>query len=216
MDSYTRQVTYIQWNSAKSSAIPMLNGVKQGGVLSPVLFCIYMDELIGRLKDSGLGCYLGNTFYGGFGYADDLKVLCPSVGGLQKMLYICENFGKEYDVTFNAKKTLAICYGNNTTAFLRPIYLNGVIIEWQSRVKYLGNILSHDLSDAADIKSKKGSFIAAVNKLNYVFENVDSITKVKQLQTFCTAWYGCQSWQLGTADADILNVEWRKAVIVPL
>ena len=43
-----------------------------------------MDELLGRLKDSGLGCYLGNKFYGSFGYADDLKVLCPSVSGLQK------------------------------------------------------------------------------------------------------------------------------------
>ena len=41
IDSYTRQITYIRWNSAKSSAIPMLNGVKQGGVLSPVLFFVF-------------------------------------------------------------------------------------------------------------------------------------------------------------------------------
>ena len=212
MDSYTRQTTYIQWNSTKSSAIPMLNGVKQGGVLSPVLFCIYMDVLIGRLKDSGLGCYIGHKFYGGFGYADDLNVMCPSVGGLQKMITICEEFSKEYGVMFNPKKTLAICYGSNITTPIRPIRLNGVIIDWQHNVKYLGNILSHDLSDAADVKRKKGSFITAVNKLNYVFKNVDSFTKVSLLQTYCTAWYGCQSWQLGTAEADILDVEWRKAV----
>ena len=93
IDSYTRQVTFIKWNSEKSSAVPMLNGVKQGGVLSPVLFCIYMDELIGRLERSGVGCKMGNKFYGGFGYADDLKILCPSIGGLQKMLNICEAFG---------------------------------------------------------------------------------------------------------------------------
>ena len=42
IDSYTRQVTFIKWNSEKSSAIPMLNGVKQGGVLSPLLFRIYI------------------------------------------------------------------------------------------------------------------------------------------------------------------------------
>ena len=113
----------------------MHNGVKQGGVLSPVLFCIYMDELLGRLKDSGLGCYLGNKFYGSFGYADDLKVLCPSVGGLQKMINICEEFGIEYDVTFNAKKTMAICYGNNASTVIRNIYLNGFIIDWLLNVK---------------------------------------------------------------------------------
>ena len=42
LDSYTRQIAYTQWNSIKSNAIPMLNGVKQGGVLSPALFCIYI------------------------------------------------------------------------------------------------------------------------------------------------------------------------------
>ena len=127
IDSYTRQLTYVKWNSAKSSSIPMLNGVKQCGVLSPVLFCIYiyMDKLIGRLKNSGLGCYIGNLFYGGFGYADDLKVLCPPIGGLQKMINICEDFGIEYDVTFNAKKTLGICYGNADIDTIRPVYLNG-------------------------------------------------------------------------------------------
>ena len=212
IDSYTRQLTYIKWNSAKSSAIPMLNGVKQGGVLSPVLFCIYMDELIGRLKKSGLGCHIGNQFYGGFGYADDLKVLCPTIGGLQKMVNICEEFGKEYDVTFNAKKTLGICYGDVDACTIRPIYLYGEAIKWHSDVKYLGIMLSHDLSDAADIRLKKRSFITAVNRLNYVFKGADKLIKAKLLQTYCTAWYGCQSWQLGTSDANLLDVEWRKAV----
>ena len=212
IDSYTRQVTYVQWNSARSSAIPMLNGVKQGGVLSPILFCVYMDELIGRLEKSGLGCHIGKQFLGGFGYADDLKVLCPSVGGLQKMINICEKFGQEFDVMFNAKKTVGICYGNISTPTIRHVYLNGVPIKWENSVKYLGNILSQNLSDAADIRLKKGSFITAVNKLNYVFKGIDSFTRIKLFQTYCTAWYGCQSWQLGTTDANALDIEWRKAV----
>ena len=128
------------------------------------------------------------------------------------MLNICEIFGEEYDVMFNAKKTLGIYYRNNACSVIRPIYLNGTVIEWQDDVKYLGYILSYDLSDAADIKFKKGSFIAAVNKLNCVFNTVDSFTKVRLLQTYCTAWYGCQSWQLCSPHIDKLNVEWRKAV----
>ena len=212
IDSYTRQVTHVQWNTARSSAIPMLNGVKQGGVLSPILFCVYMDELLSRLEKSGLGCYIGKQFLGGFGYADDLKLLCPSVGGLQKMINICEDFGREFDVMFNAKKTLGICYGNNSTCNIRSVYLNGVSIKWEESVKYLGNILSCNLSDAADICFKKGSFITAVNKFNYVFKGIDAFTKIKLLQTYCTAWYGCQSWQLGTNDSKVMDIEWRKAV----
>ena len=35
--------------------------VKQGGVISPILFCIYMDSLISDLYKSGVGCYMGGV-----------------------------------------------------------------------------------------------------------------------------------------------------------
>ena len=212
LDSYTRQIAYTQWNSIKSNAIPMLNGVKQGGVLSPVLFCIYMDELLHRLEKFGAGCYIGNQFYGGFGYADDLKVLCPSISGLQKLISICEKFGNEYDMIFNAKKTLCICYGRTNLQSLRNVCLNGVPIKWQSCVKYLGNMLSYDLCDDADVSAKKCVFISAVNRLNYIVRRVPSNIKVKLLQTYCTAWYGCQTWQLGTTATGSMETQWKISV----
>ena len=66
----------------------------------------------------------------------------------------------EYSLTLRLmlKKTLGICYGNVNPGNLRPIYLNNVVIKWHSVVKYLGNMLSQDLSDAADIKLKKRVF----------------------------------------------------------
>ena len=42
----------------------MENGVKQGGVLSPIIFCVYFDELLKRIESSGMGCYIGHYFYG--------------------------------------------------------------------------------------------------------------------------------------------------------
>ena len=42
----------------------MLNGVKQGGVLSPVLFGVYIDGLLATLKDAGIGCHIGSQFVG--------------------------------------------------------------------------------------------------------------------------------------------------------
>ena len=155
---------------------------------------------------------MGKKFYGGFGYADDLKLLCPSITGLQKMITICEEFGKEYDVSFNAKKTMCICYGPANPENLRNVYLNDVPITWSKSVKYLGIILTHDLSDSADIDKKKGDFISAVNKFNAVFKSVSAEVKASLLQTYCTSWYGCQTWQLGTPIASAMDVQWRKAV----
>jgi len=40
------------------------NGVKQGGVLSPVIFSLYIDGLLVRLAKANVGCYVG-TFYWG-------------------------------------------------------------------------------------------------------------------------------------------------------
>ena len=40
-------------------SVTMENGVKQGGVLSPTLFCIYFDELLRRLRETDVGCHIG-------------------------------------------------------------------------------------------------------------------------------------------------------------
>ena len=192
----------------------MYNGVKQGGVLSATLFCLYMDELMLRLEASGVGCYIGNKFYGGLSYADDLKLLSPSVYGLQKLLQICEDFGNEYSVKYNAKKTVCICYGisDSSVCDIRRLRINGTHIIWQTRVKYLGNIHVSDMSDNYDIDYKKGVYISAVNKVNHQFSLAPSRVKAFLLQTYCSAWYGSQTWPLHTAAVKRFNTQWNKAV----
>ncbi len=59
---YTHQRFQIQWCNHMSEAFSVSHGVKQGGVLSPVLFTMYVDELLQRLKASGMGCYIGIAF----------------------------------------------------------------------------------------------------------------------------------------------------------
>ena len=46
--------------------------MKQVGILFPTLFCMYMDELLYKIKDSIVGCYIGNVFLGGLEYAHDV------------------------------------------------------------------------------------------------------------------------------------------------
>ena len=49
--------------------------VKQGVVISPLLFSLHVDELFLLLKGSGLGCHVGSTYVGAFGYADDISLI---------------------------------------------------------------------------------------------------------------------------------------------
>ena len=41
-----------------------MNGVKQGGVPSPILFAVYTDGLLERLKNTGVGCHISSRFVG--------------------------------------------------------------------------------------------------------------------------------------------------------
>ncbi len=53
----------------------MTNGVIQGGILSPVLFCVYLDVLLIALKKDEVGCHVGQWFIGALAYADDIVLL---------------------------------------------------------------------------------------------------------------------------------------------
>ena len=50
----------------------MKNRVRQGAVLSPSLFSLYLNSLLLQLEKSGYGCHVGNFFYGALAYADDI------------------------------------------------------------------------------------------------------------------------------------------------
>jgi len=58
LNVYTSNFVRVAWCEVLSDYFVAINGVKQGGVLSPVLFCIYLDNLLERLSRSGVGCFM--------------------------------------------------------------------------------------------------------------------------------------------------------------
>jgi len=72
-----------------SSYFTAVNGVKQGGVFSQVLFCLYIDDLLLSLSRSEVGCYVGSHFAGSLAYADDIVLIAPTATAMRKLLGIC-------------------------------------------------------------------------------------------------------------------------------
>ena len=120
----------VRWQGERSEPFDCSNGVKQGGVLSPVLFCIYMDALLDELSKEGVGCHVGHAFAGALSYADDLTLISPSLNSMKKMLSICERFANSYDVLFNSSKSVSLIF--NGKGEQAPLFLNGEEIPQQS------------------------------------------------------------------------------------
>ncbi len=74
----------VTFNGNCSEWFNVTNGVKQRGVLNPTLFSVYIDGMLLQLKESGIGCHIGDIYCGGLGYADDLTLLVPTVKGLEE------------------------------------------------------------------------------------------------------------------------------------
>ena len=49
----------VKWGHAVSNCFTVRNRVKQGGILSPLLFAIYTDSLLKILEESGVECHMG-------------------------------------------------------------------------------------------------------------------------------------------------------------
>ena len=73
----------------KSLYFSIHNGAKQGWVISPILFNLYLDPMLIRIRESRIGCHITNVFTGSLPYAEDVTIICPSLRGLNKMLEIC-------------------------------------------------------------------------------------------------------------------------------
>ena len=107
-DWYSKLTSVVRWNGILSTSFAVTCGVRQGGILSPFLFNVYVNELIELLRDSGYGCYVNSMFIGCLMYADDLLLLSPTVGGIQALLHICDSYGSSNNIVFNTKKTCSV------------------------------------------------------------------------------------------------------------
>ena len=58
---YTNADMQIRSKSELSNVFPLMNSVKQGMCLSSMLFTLYLDGLIQKLKHIGIGCHIGKT-----------------------------------------------------------------------------------------------------------------------------------------------------------
>ncbi len=87
-------------------------------------------------------------FCGAFGYADDLKLLIPTIRAMSKMVIICEQYATRYHVMFDAKNSQVIIYRCSAKRPPNPnITVNGKIVYVTESVIHLGHLMTSNIYD---------------------------------------------------------------------
>jgi len=81
---YTSHLIRISWAGVMSDYFNAYNGVEQGELISPILFCKYIDDLLVSLSQSEVGCYIACNFVGAIAYTDDNSFNQPNAVGYEK------------------------------------------------------------------------------------------------------------------------------------
>ena len=208
INMYSQNKACIKWNGVKSDNFPVLNGVKQGGVLSPQLFCFYMNPLIRRLHSSGYGCYVGNIPSCVFSYADDVLLLAPTKTAIQNLLNICSDFSKEYMIKFNPDKCSVMVFNNVKDVAHPQIVLNDKELKYVINEKYLGHWIKNS-KDIIDPINGINDIGIRANVLLRNFYYLDMDSKVKLFNSCCLSLYGCELWDLASKEMTKAAKIWR-------
>ena len=220
---YNHQVCYIRWNGFDSNHFRVKNGVHQGAILSPTLFCIYLDTIFFELRSAGLGCHIGGCFLGAFGYADDVTLLVPSRQSLQIMLKICEDYANSHSMLFstdkdpNKSKTKCMFFScDRSQDNVMPVILNGNKLPWANSAKHLGNYLSTKISyntKSPDMKSdllcKRGMLFDSVHKIQQQFGYCHPDLVMKLIGIYSTSLYGSPLWEYYSPEYMKLTRSWN-------
>ena len=143
-DWISKCVCKVKWGSSFSQSFAMSQGIRQSGVLSPILFCVNCDDALNTLNNSGLGCYVAGLMISAVMYADDIILLTPSVGVMQNLIRLCQSSFEDILLHLNVSKCAAVRVGARHMSPCASLEaLDGSTIPWVNEFKYLGVFLAH-------------------------------------------------------------------------
>ena len=108
--SYDSAESRVYWEGKVSLPITLEKGVRQGSILSPSLYILFIDGLIKALRESGLGCTFQGRYSGVIVLADDVALLAPTSEELQKMLRITGRYTIQWRYSINPSKSVVIVF----------------------------------------------------------------------------------------------------------
>ena len=166
LESYlSNRKQYIQVGNCKSKELSVNKGVPQGSILGPLLFCLYIDDIVQAVDvDVVL-------------FADDAAfiIIAPSLLQLyekvQKLFVDLQLYLSANKLVPNLNKSKLMCFSSRTVPLLQDLRFNDRVIEWVNEYKYLGLIISNKMTFDAHIETVAGR----ISRFSGVFCHLRSV-----------------------------------------
>jgi hypothetical protein len=156
----------VKWFSCVSRVFTLRAGVRQGGVLSPLLFAIYIDDMVAKVTNANIGCFINLACVSIILYADDIVLIAPTISGLQRLFTVCENELVLLDLQLNVNKSMCIRFGPRFDHECAEITsMHGGTIQWVRRCRYLGVYLTSARTFKCSFDEAKSKFFRAFNAI---------------------------------------------------
>ena len=192
---YCNQYAKVRYNGSHSESWKICNGVRQGGILSGLFFCIYINSLIDKISSLKIGCRLGLYSSNIIAYADDIVLLAPSASALQFMMNVVNEEALKLELKFNANKCKILIFKfGKKMSFEKQFFINNQPVCHTHSIKYLGFFISYNLCNEEDINSRRKKFYSEYNQILRKFYSVDVEIKLFLFKQFCIQFYGAELW----------------------
>jgi len=179
---YQKLSVVVRWNGCLSCELRVFSGVRQGGILSPFLFNIYVDYILSKIRMSDLGCHICNMYIGCIMYADDLLLISSSIIDLQKMLEICDGMGANLGIKFNALKSKCISIGPDRSIKLASMTISNAKIDWVEKIKYLGITILAGATFRVGLSEARRKFFISANSIINKCQHASDMTKLSLVE----------------------------------
>ena len=200
---YMQQEAVIRLEGEMTRSAIIGRGVRQGCLLSPILFSIYVESMMKEaMEGSEDGVKVGGYLLQDVRFADDQAMVDSSEAGLQRTMSRLEQTASVYDMKINIKKTkvMRIC---RTGGKKMHIAINGQQVEQVQHFQYLGTWISENGSCEREIRTRIGvakeSFKKHKELLTKTF-NKELKKKIVKTMIWTVALYGSECWTLKKVD----------------
>lgn len=205
--TYVNTRNYVRTRNSQSEEFVTHEGLKQGGVLSPTLFNIIMDEILKMYRTKAKRLQVGyrnmrQVTITECAFADDVIICAGSEEDMNTNLKWWAEIINKFNMKMNVKKTKMMHIGRE--AKYDHIQIDGTTIEMVESFKYLGVAIDRSGMYNTEVTNRITAAMKLYHAIRTTFINKKEITRKTKMSVYKSIFrpillYGSESWVLTTS-----------------